>query len=547
MSEKRTATPTFLKEMFLSCYLFADVMLSRFLAPDKAKNIYDQYAITFGITETKWLDDLWNIISSDLFQKADNSSNFNTLSRLSILYPDSFSADEMYVISIKAKAMRTKEEIVPYSQNITLNATMSTIESKAHGGDADCLALLAFLEYNGFIFKKSINEALYKIRLGANWNHFFCTLMGAQYENESLHYHKIMRAILSEPSQTDSLNYLSIFLNISPNTEPSKLSLELEQAFHRGALQRYKLNSDIQKIMASAVLNAQGKCAILRNTTRNDQFHSEIPLEIDSSTSLTYDLSKFDIFSASRLDEYNRVTSSICISDIRASSAFKPLLVVCRDKSVFKLYHYAFSKCFGENPFAVIDFATIGNPSFMPSKDNTLISAMDKLRNRNAVLLLEHCETLSEEDSCSFAKYLSGPFRRNIKLNGSSQVSLDLSGILPIVLTSAMPCQKICDECDVIMASNLYSDEFGILIERMLDEKKNLFRLNSLTLEDAAKFLLYKYDYDTISLLLDKAIGRLRSASVDVAITIDEIQQIYAMYGCKKQIFNFWGDYRDEK
>ena len=97
------------------------------------------------------------------------------------------------------------------------------------------------------------------------------------------------------------------------------------------------------------------------------------------------------------------------------------------------------------------------------------------------------------------------------------------------------------------MASNLYSDEFGILIERMLDEKKDLFRLNSLTLEDAAKFLLYKYDYDTISLLLDKAIGRLRSASVDVAITIDEIQQIYAMYGCKKQIFNFWGDYRDEK
>ena len=113
MSEKKTTTPTFLKEMFLSCYLFADVMLSRFLAPDKAKNMYDQYAITFGITETKWLDDLWNIISSDLFQKADNSSNFNTLSRLSLLYPDSFSADEMYVISIKAKAMLNKRQSYP--------------------------------------------------------------------------------------------------------------------------------------------------------------------------------------------------------------------------------------------------------------------------------------------------------------------------------------------------------------------------------------------------------------------------------------------------
>lgn len=128
-----THAPTLLKESFLSNYFFADVMFSRFLATDGARIIFDRYADISGVKDEKWLNTMWDIISSDLFAKADTSSSFNTLLRLSCLFPDRFSENEQYILSLKSSAMQIKETILPSGDNITLDTTKSTIESKAQG------------------------------------------------------------------------------------------------------------------------------------------------------------------------------------------------------------------------------------------------------------------------------------------------------------------------------------------------------------------------------------------------------------------------------
>lgn len=350
-----THAPTLLKESFLSNYFFADVMFSRFLATDGARIIFDRYADISGVKDEKWLNTMWDIISSDLFTKADTSSSFNTLLRLSCLFPDRFSENEQYILSLKSSAMQIKETILPSGDNITLDTTKSTIESKAQGGDTDCLALLAFLKYHGFFFAKDQESALKHIKTGACWNHFFCLLMGAQYDPNPHFYHEVIVAILSAPSQLETLNYLREGLNISADTKPYKPSVELEKAFHRGAFQRYKLCPDILKMISSSVLTEQTKCSIIKSANGKDMAHPDIPLNISKASELSYDLSKFRLFSESRSSECDKIIANLSVSDIRASSVYKPLLIVCQDKAAFDLYHIAISDCFKDNPFTILN------------------------------------------------------------------------------------------------------------------------------------------------------------------------------------------------
>lgn len=545
MNERNNLAPAFLKETFLSTYLFADVLFSRFLKPEGTRIIYERHAEIFCIEEQIWLNRMWDIISSPLFAKADTSSDFNALMRLSQMYPDKFSSDALYILSLKSVAMRVKEEILTTGQNLTLNATKSIIEARSRGGDTDCMALMSFLEYHGFFFAQDCEQAMKHIHDSACWNHLFGALMGAKFAKDPRPYHEILCAILADPSKVETFEYLHSALNISPDTKPGKIASELETAFHQGAFQRCKLYPDMLKMMASCVLSENSKCKIIKHSKDKDAFCSEIPLDIDRATELTIDMSGFQILSEARADEYERIASNLAIADIRASSTYRPLLIVCQDRAAFDLYHVSISMCFGNSPFAALNFAIIGKPSFAPHKENTLISAMEKLRDRNSVLLLEHCEVLSEEDSAALSKYLSGTYRKNFKMGNAPSITLDLSGILPVILASAMPSKEIVARCDVIIASELYPDEFKNVIEKLLSQKNDLFRLNSLEISDDALHSLSEYAIETASMLLDKVIGKIRVKDKNVMITSSELQVVTDMYRSKKQNFSFWGGYHN--
>lgn len=545
MNKRSSIAPAFLKETFLSTYLFADVLFSRFLHPEGARIIYEKHAEMFCIEEPDWLDRMWGIISAPLFVKADTSSSFNTLVRLSQMYPEHFSTDALYILSLKSIAMQIKEEILTTGQNITLNATKSIIEGRSNGGDTDCMALMAFLEYYGFFFDRDHKQAMEHIHDCTCWNHLFGTLMGIKFAQEPLPYQETLCAILADPSKAEALEYLRSALNISTDTQASTISEELETSFHQGAFQRCKLYPDMLKMMSSCVLSEKAKCKIIKHSKSKDASHPELPLDIDKATELTVDMSGFQILSEARADEYEKIFSNLAICDIRASSTYRPLLIVCQDKATFDLYHAALSMCFKNCPFSTLNFAAIEKPSFAPHKENTLISAMDKLQDRNPVLLLEHCEALSEEDSATFSKFLSGSYRKNFKFGNSPSITLDLSGMLPVMLSSDMPCKEIVAKSDVIVASELYPDEFKNVMDKLLSQKKDLFGLNSLEINDEALQALSEYEIETASTLLDKVIGKIRAKAKDVTVTLSELQMVADMYCSKKHNFSFWGEYHN--
>jgi len=149
MKAQTVTEPAYLRGSFLSNYLFADVLFSQFCSIDELRNIYDKYAEVFCICNNQWLNEIWDIVSSDLFSLADNASDFNRLVRLAKQYPEKISEMESFVLSQKASAIQIKSDILLTNDDSSFDAILRILERKANGGDTDCISLFAFLEHHG--------------------------------------------------------------------------------------------------------------------------------------------------------------------------------------------------------------------------------------------------------------------------------------------------------------------------------------------------------------------------------------------------------------
>ena len=167
---------------------------------------------------------------------------------------------------------------------------------------------------------------------------------------------------------------------------------------------------------------------------------------------------------------------------------------------------------------------------------------MEKYGERNIVMLLDHCETLTPEGGAELARFLKATNRKHYKSGGAQPVEIDLSGILPILFASAIPNGNIAEYCDVIMAKELTRSEFCEVLEKSLQKKCEDFKLSSLSVEPAVAEFLFEYSSATVTNLLNKAIGQLRRTTKDVHITVAVLQGIIDKFYSSKSKNGFWRD-----
>ena len=131
MKTQTVTEPACLRGSFLTNYLFADVLFSQFCSVDELRNIYDKYAEIFCIYSKEWLNEIWKIVSSDLFSLADNASDFNRLVRLAKQYPEKITEMESFVLSQKASAIQIKSDILLTNDDSSFDAIIRILERKA--------------------------------------------------------------------------------------------------------------------------------------------------------------------------------------------------------------------------------------------------------------------------------------------------------------------------------------------------------------------------------------------------------------------------------
>ena len=542
MKTQTVTEPAYLRGAFLTNYFFADVLFSQYCTEDELKNIYDKYAKVFCICNKKWLDDIWSIVSSDLFNLANNTSDFNRLVRLAKQYPHKISPMESYVLSQKATAIQIKSDILLTNDDASFDTIIRILERKANSGDTDCIALFGFLEFNGILVSQNIEQAKTRFETAATWNHLFAILIGCHYANIKIPYYQKLCALLNVPSNESIWEYLKTSLDIPADIKADKIALALEHAFCQGTLQACKVNHDIMRLARSSVLNENSKSKLIKTIKGKEPFSSEIPLNVTKKSQLSPDLSGFSTTSAIRQAEADQLCSNLGMIDLRDTAVYKPLLIVCDDELVLDYYRESIKNAFSDAPLAHIYLHEGDKCNLSHSSDNIFIASMEKYGERNIVMLLDHCETLTPEGGAELARFLKATNRKHYKSGGAQPVEIDLSGILPILFASAIPNGNIAEYCDLIMAKELTQSEFCEVLEKSLQKKCEDFKLSSLSVEPAVAEFLFEYSSATVTNLLNKAIGQLRRTTKDVHITVAVLQGIIDKFYSSKSKNGFWRD-----
>ena len=541
MKKQTFIEPAFLKDTFLNHYFFADVLFSQYCTEEELKTIYDKYAEVFCIQSQEWLDEIWAIVSLDLFRLADNMSDFNRLVRLAKLYPENISAMESYVLSQKAAAIQAKANILNTQEDASFDTILHLLRQKANNGNVDCTVLVAFLEHNGILVDQNTEQAEKRMETAAKWNSFFGTIMGCHYSKSKEFYIQKFRALLNAPFVQPIWEYLKTPLCISDDIKPDRISLALEHAFCQGAFGIETVNYDAIKLMDSCVLSTNAKTKLIKTAKANTAFPCEIPLEVTRNTKLVFDASVFGTpaFEA-RKAECDQICSNLSMIDLRDTSIYKPLLLVCEDEFVLDYYREAIKGCFSNSPTSLIHLQERGRFNLSHSKDNIFIAAMEKYGKRNIALLLDHCEILNPECSAELADYLKATHRKHYKSGCTPMVEIDLGGVLPILFASTMPDPAIVECCDVVLAAQLTQSEFRQVLERSLENKREIFKLSSISMDPNVSDFLFDYSSATVTGLLNKAIGELKRTSKNIHITVATLQGIIDKFYANKNKNGFW-------
>ncbi len=540
MPKKVLYETSYLRGAFLTDYLFADVLFSQYCTASEMRVIYDEYASVFRIRDRKWLDTMWQIISSDLFALSDNRCDFERLVRLSKQFPDSITDDESFVILKKSRAVKLKSEIMPDGEEATSDDVVRRILQRADGCSTNCLSLIGFLAYHGFFMSRNREIAEADIATAASWNDLFSILMGAEYTDRPQFYHRKLAAVLRDHFYDETRRYFMEDMNIPDGIKPDLVASGLESMLCADIYDRGSIEPDIINIMHSKVLSKEAKHALIRSKHGSKDGFPNIPLNISGASDMSPLIDTFSDTSEMRRTEFDQIRSNLSMTALRATSSYKPLLLVCRDDLVLEFYLKKLRECFAGSPIVQISLNEGEGCDLSASNDNIFISAMNSTHDKNTVLIIDHCERLRPETAAELAKYLKAPNRRQHKSGGHTPVEIDLSGVLPILLASSTPDRSITEVCDIALAEDLSRPEFDRTVNDILEDKKRLFELGSLTMEPELYGLLFEYSPDAVMQLLNKAIVMLRGNGRDVCLTVSAVTSIINTHYKENRTSGFW-------
>ena len=145
---------------------------------------------------------------------------------------------------------------------------------------------------------------------------------------------------------------------------------------------------------------------------------------------------------------------------------------------------------------------------------------LDKLKDACPVLFFKNCQALEDEHAEVLTRFLQVELRRQFP-TPYDNVTLDLSGILPILVATSMPHKSICRVCDVVNLKAVSPDEMSQVLTQLLDTKCEMYGLQALDAEPCVLDKLCGMTPTEASSLLDKAIAFSRISHAQVCHEAD--------------------------
>lgn len=537
MKMKERIIPEYLKSVFVRQYLLLDTVFGEYMSEDERIRAFDDYATVFGIDEMDWLNKTHGAISSRLVSSARTLPEYNMLARAVEFFPSRFDDDTVRVIRHKQDAVQTKHELFATGSEGNLEGTLARLESRANSGDADCMALMAYLELCGILIPENKRGALARIRDAARCNHLFALLMGLSRGEETEEYASILRAVLEGSSQTASYKYLETLYTL-PTVEPSGVARALEKRYDLGISKRGKLNEDILKVLRSAVLTEESKIKLLSLGEKEINLEA-FPLDIDRCQTARVPTRLSLAGLIDRRAEKRAILATLSLYNRRDVVRYRPLLLTSADDYVLSAYKASLVKAFSGSSVVTVDMASCSGFPCLPTKENPIINELNRSGNSGTVVILENCEELDARQADELGKFLRINCTRRSLMSVNS-LSFDFTDIFPILLSHRDLPDDVRAECDEIRLAPVRKEEKLAAIKDILDQRCATFELERITLDAAAEERLSKLPLTSVATVIDKVLASSAIDTREVAVKDEDIKP-YIPKSTGFEPKSFWG------
>ena len=530
--------PMHITHEFLSCINIFDVLIGKYLEDEEYRSHLSRIARFFGIRDKELLDAYISILKSDVIRGADCESKFNLLCRAIEFFPDKFSDDVRTVVNHRKYAIDINNKIAAAGDSKSLEGVIGGIGHFATAGDVGCMSLLAYMKLYGIFVKKETSEAIKLVRSAALWNNTFALIIGIKHDKHKANYYPILKAIFSAASQEEAYKHLEKHLEIPEDTTVSPIAIALEKRFYNNLSYKDRISQPIIDIIKSVVLTESSKVHLIKTASNNPDF-SSIPLGITSNSPLTLP-KKLQIKRPTGRDhEITAILSNFALHNHMGitGAEYKPLLIICPDEYTLDTYKQAIVKAIHPDNLVRIDLKCAPAQSFSPLNDNPIVSEMNNAASASVVALIEGCENLNEVGQADLGRFLRTSAKG--ELHHHHNLRFDYSNIVPILMSTKTVCQKLLSECDVVKLSPIKESDKPEIIKGLIDDKKQAFSLESISIEDAAIKCLSRLPVATISSVIDRVVS-LKAQGGHALITDKDVEPLIP----KKSGFeatSFWG------
>lgn len=499
-----TRTPEYLKSVFLRQFNLFDALFGEHIESEMYFGCYCDYAAICGVSDGEWLDSVYDSLRSELISGASTLAEFNILARATEFFPDRFPEGVREILTYRKGAMHKKHEILGSRDGQTVEETVAALEYAAGAGDTDCMALLAFMTHRGYLVKKDTERAHGMLCEVAFWNHTFSLLMCLGYCKGERIFQSILKTVLLGTSQHEAWDYVADYHSLS-DVNTDGVAEALEKRFALKLSERDKVNGDMLKVVKSTVITENSKIKLISTLAREIKV-DYLPIDIGRRKALKIPTDIVFGRLLEREDELRAILSGLSLFKLRQSLEYRPLLLVCDDGYVLDSYKEALAASFEGCSVIRVDLAGCSDIRFTPTRENPIVNEMNRQGCADAVVLLENCDALDDRQQRELAKFLRINSRKGECMTVGT-ISLNLTGILPILTASSKVSAELGDECDAVKLAGVKTDEKKNVIRMMVKEKGELFGLSHSALDSAALDILSRYALDEASSLIDKALA----------------------------------------
>lgn len=486
-------TPEFLKREFLYEYFFFDATVGVSLTKEGRREVFDRYARLFTVTETEWLDACFAAAEHDLARSAVTGEDMNRLLRCAELY-DGIKEHLSAILSFKLQAVLKRDPIFEKDSPFEITYTLYSLEKAGAEGHIAASCLLAFLSLEGFLSETEKEESEAKLWRAFRWNSpMACLLAITHFPERKSECAERLRTMLSHRGEKEVYDYLKEIYEL-PCARTSAVAEALEEAFERKVLDRASLTASTLSILDSTVLTEDSKRELI--LTEPKQYPRTLPLGI-TGKSLPLTAKKLPRGVFAREKEESLIENNLLY---RLSERKRPLLLIAKDDVLLREYKERIRAAYAERGYGSIDLSGHGGIHL----EDAVLRTLDGIGENAPLIFFEKCEALGENEVPSLATLLkSDTAKRYVTASG---YTLDLSGVLTVMLAHEKPNQKLVMISDVVILENVKEAEAEAAIEKILSDSARFFSIRSVELSDGARKILLKQTASAAERMIEHAL-----------------------------------------